>query len=133
MDTRLLHSLICSFYWSLLWSDIDLYLVSVDAFFQVIEFGYLFVYNSHMLKKNHRSSRLEVFCKKGCLRNFAKFTGKHKCQSLFFNKVAGLRPETCNFIKKIIWHRNFPENFARFLRTPFLYRTPLVAASTCAW
>ena len=41
-----------------------------------------------------RSSRPEVFCKKGVLRNFAKFTGKHLCQSLFFNKVAGLRPAT---------------------------------------
>ena len=29
--------------------------------------------------------------KKGVLRNFTKFTGKHLCQSLFFNKVAGLR------------------------------------------
>ena len=27
----------------------------------------------------------EVFYKKGVLRNFAKFTGKHLCQSLFFN------------------------------------------------
>ena len=27
--------------------------------------------------------------KKGVIRNFAKFTGKHLCQSLFFNKVAG--------------------------------------------
>ena len=26
---------------------------------------------------------------KGVLKNFAKFTGKHLCQSLFFNKVAG--------------------------------------------
>ena len=25
--------------------------------------------------------------KKGVLRNFAKFKGKHLCQSLFFNKV----------------------------------------------
>ena len=41
-----------------------------------------------------RSIRPEVFCKKGFLRNFAKFTGKHLCQSLFFNKVAGLRPAT---------------------------------------
>ena len=31
----------------------------------------------------------EVFCIKVILRNFAKFTGKHLCQSLFFNKVAG--------------------------------------------
>ena len=29
---------------------------------------------------------------KGALRNFAKFTGKHLCESLFFNKIGGLRP-----------------------------------------
>ena len=39
-----------------------------------------------------RSSCLEEFCIKGFLRNFAKFTGKHLCQSLFVNKVAGLGP-----------------------------------------
>ena len=37
-----------------------------------------------------RSRSPEVFRKKGALRNFAKFTGKHLCQSLFFNTVAGL-------------------------------------------
>ena len=36
-----------------------------------------------------RSSRLDVLCQKGVLRHFAKFTGKHLCQGLFFNKVAG--------------------------------------------
>ena len=36
----------------------------------------------------------EVFCKKGILRNFAKFTGEHPCQRLFFSKVAGLSPAT---------------------------------------
>ena len=41
----------------------------------------------------YRSSRPKMFCKKGVLRNFAKFTGKHLCQRLFFNKVAGL-PES---------------------------------------
>ena len=35
--------------------------------------------------------------KKGVLKNFTKFTGKHVCQSLLFNKVAG---ENSNFIKK---------------------------------
>ena len=35
----------------------------------------------------YRSSRQEVFCKKGVIRNFAKFTGKHMFQDLFFNKV----------------------------------------------
>ena len=41
-----------------------------------------------------RSSRPGVFCKKGVFRNSAKFIEKHLCQSLFFNKVAGLRPAT---------------------------------------
>ena len=36
----------------------------------------------------------KVFYKKVVLNNFAKFTGKHLCQSLFFHKVAGLRPAT---------------------------------------
>ena len=44
----------------------------------------------HLTGITFRSSRPEVFCKKGVLRNFAKFTGKHMCQSLFFNKVARL-------------------------------------------
>ena len=64
-----------------------------------------------------RSSRPEVFCKKGFLRNFTKFTGKHLCQSLFFNKVPGLRPAT--LLKKGLWHRCFTVNFVKFLRTPF--------------
>ena len=29
-----------------------------------------------------------MFCKKGVLRNFTKFSGKHLCQSLYFNNVA---------------------------------------------
>ena len=37
-----------------------------------------------------RSSRPELFCKKGVLRNFTKFTGKRLYHSLFFNKVVGL-------------------------------------------
>ena len=42
-----------------------------------------------IIKPIIRGSRLEVFCKKAVLRNFAKFTGKRLRQSLFFNKVAG--------------------------------------------
>ena len=65
-----------------------------------------------------RSSRPKLFCKKGVLRNFAKFTGKHVCKSLFFSKVAGLRPATLS--KKRLWYRCFPMNFENFLRTPFI-------------
>ena len=41
-------------------------------------------------------------CKKGALRNFAKFTGKHLCQSLFFKKVAGLGLRT-PFLTEQLW------------------------------
>ena len=68
-----------------------------------------------------------MFCRKDALRSFAKFTEKHLCQSLFFNKVAGLRPAI--LLKKSLWHGCFPVNFAKFLRTLFFYRTPPVAAS----
>ena len=52
----------------------------------------------------------------GVLRNFAKLTGKHLCQGLFFNNVAGMRPAT--LLKKKLWHRCFLVNLAKFPRTP---------------
>ena len=58
---------------------------------------------------------------KGVLRNFAKSTGKHLCQSFFFNKVAGLRPTF--LFKKRLCHRFFPMNFAKFLRASSLQNT----------
>ena len=68
-----------------------------------------------------RSSHRKCSVTRGVLRNFTKFTGKHLCQSLFFNKVAGLRPAI--LLKKKLWHRCFPVNFRKFLRTPFLQST----------
>ena len=41
-------------------------------------------------RRSHRTCSI----KKWVLRNFAKFTGKHLCQSIAFNKVAGLRAAT---------------------------------------
>ena len=58
----------------------------------------------------NRSSLPEVFCKKGVLRNFAKFTGKHLCQSLFCQSV-------------------FSCEFCEISKNTFSQRTPLVAAS----
>ena len=49
-----------------------------------------------------------MFCKKGVLRHFTKFTGK-TCA-----RVSGL-----SLLKKRHWYRCFPVNFAKFLRTPF--------------
>ena len=44
-------------------------------------------------KETSRSSHLEVFCEKGVLNNFAIFTGKHLCWSLFLMKLQA-RPAT---------------------------------------
>ena len=67
------------------------------------------------------SSHQRCSVKKGVLRHLAKFTGKHLCSSIFFNKVAGLRSAT--LLKKGLWRRCFPVNFAKLLRTPFLQNT----------
>ena len=75
----------------------------------------------------YRSGGPEVFYKIGALKNFAKFTGKHLCQSLFFYKVPDVRPAT--LLKKRLWHRSFLVNFAKFLRTPFLRAPP----DNCFW
>ena len=53
----------------------------------------------------NRNSHRRCSVKKNVLRNFAKFTGKHLCQSLFLNKVADLRPAT--LLKKRLWQRCF--------------------------
>ena len=74
----------------------------------------------------YRSSCPEVFSKKGVLRNFAKFAGKHLCQGLFFNKVAG---GACNFIKKETLAQVFSCEFCEISKNTFSYRTPPVAAS----
>ena len=58
-----------------------------------------------------------MFCEKDVYRNFAKFTGKHLCQTLFFNEVATLRP--ASLLKKRLWHKFFRVNFVKFLRIPF--------------
>ena len=85
----------------------------VDARFQIAKN----LINNLNSISNGKSSRPEVFCQKSILRNFVKFTGKHLCQSLFFNKVAALRPAT--LLKMRLRHRCFPVNFVKFVRTPF--------------
>ena len=61
-----------------------------------------------------------MFYKKIVLRNFATFTGKHLCQSLFFNKVGGLRTLaqvfSCEFCE--ISRSTF---FTKYLRRVLLY------------
>ena len=61
----------------------------------------------HRSKNLYRSTRPEVFCKRGVLRKFAKFTGKQLCQRLLF------RPTT--LLKKSLCHKCFPMNWVYLL------------------
>ena len=61
------------------------------------------------------SSRLEVLCKK-----------------VFLKILQNSQQNTWGlqlYQKKRLWHRCFPMNLTKFLRTTFFYRTPPVAAS----
>ena len=51
---------------------------------------------------NIGSCHLEVFCEKCVLKNFAKFTEKHLCQSLFLIML-----KASTLLKKRLWHRCF--------------------------
>ena len=62
-------------------NDWMLYCNDFNSFFWQV---YVYLYGLNKI----RSSSLEVFYKKGVLKNLSKL-GKHLCQSLFFNKVAG--------------------------------------------
>ena len=89
------------------------------TFFKAVKSIYMylpFIYKAPFILRRGSHRRCSV--RKGVLRNFENFTGKHLCQSPFFNKVAGLR--TATLLKKRLWHRCFPVNIAKFLRTPFL-------------
>ena len=93
--------------YQLLWSEGDLSPSSLDIIYEC---------EKHDRKYcMFRNSRPEVFCKKCVLRNSAKFTGKHLCQSLFFNNVAQV----------------FSCEFCEISKNTFSYRTPPMAASVC--
>ena len=59
----------------------------------------------------------EVFCKKRFSEKFCKIHRKAPVPESFFNKVDGMRAAT--LLKRRLWHRCLPVNFAKFLRTPF--------------
>ena len=63
-----------------------------------------------------RSSRLQMFFEIAVHENFANFTGKHLSRSLFLIKLQRL------------WHRCFPEKFAKFLQHLFYRTTPVTAS-----
>ena len=75
-----------------------------------------------------RSSHRRCSVRKGVLRNFAKFTGKHLCQGFLFNKVAGL------VAKQLYWNRTsawvFRCKFAAYFEDTFSQEHLWMTAST---
>ena len=94
-----------------------------------------------------------VFCKNDVLNNFSRFTGEHLCHSIFFKKETLALVFACEsweilkyiffmhhsggcfcicfqwfpwdkrLLNKRLWHRYFPVNFAKLLKTRFLQNT----------
>ena len=76
-----------------------------------------------VIDTSERSSQRRCSVTKGFLRNFANFTGKHLCQSLFFNKIA------CNFIKKETLAQVFSCECSEISKTTFFIEHPRTTAS----
>ena len=94
----------------------------------------LFRQNKEVLKKTYSftvriifSKCFYLFCEKGVLRNFAKFKGKHLCQTLFLQQSCSLQAR--KFIKKGTLAQVFSCKFCKISENTFCYRTPPVAAS----
>ena len=75
-------------YWAVTYSE-PFQTSKMEFFVKIVTFK-----ETNPLLRRFRSSHRRCSVKKGALRNFAKLTGKYLCQSLFFNKVAGLWPVT---------------------------------------
>ena len=65
--------------------------------------------SSYFFRSGHQTCSM----KKGVLRNFTKFTGKHLCRTLFF------KPKACNFIKKETPAQMFSCEFCEIFRNTF--------------
>ena len=64
-----------------------------------------------------------MFCRKGVLQSFVKFTGKHLCSPVHTCCIP-----TCNFIKKETLAQFFSSEFYEISKNTFSYRRPAVAA-----
>ena len=72
-----------------------------------------------------RSSCLQMFFKIRVLKNFANFTGKHLCWSLFLKKFLTLFLT----LLKTLQYRCFPVKFAKKFKNTFFY----FSSSGCFW
>ena len=72
----------------------------ITSWIRVITTAAVIMNIADKLVTEFRSSCPAVFFEEGVPRNFGKFTGKHPCQSLFFNKKEALAQVfSCEFFK----------------------------------
>ena len=83
--------------------------------------SYATFYHHKIKREQAELATGSVRWKKMFLKIFQNWKGKHLWLSLFFNKVAGLRPAT--LLKKRSITVAFSVNFAKSLRGPFLQKT----------
>ena len=69
------------------------------------------------VSKPMQKDSLKSFLLMAALKHFARFTGKYMYQSLFLHKVSV--QGTSTLLKKRLWSRCFPVNFAKLLSAPY--------------
>ena len=84
------------------------------------------IINSFQPISKFRSSHRRCYLKKVFLKIFAKFTRKHRWQSLFFDEVAG---GSCNFIKKETLSQVVSCEFCKIFKNNFLIERLRTTAS----
>ena len=86
----------------------------------IAAFKFSFSFKCFLFKcylRDEKKQPPEEFYKKGVLKNFAIFTGKHLCWGLFLIK---LQTWPAFSLKRRLQRRCFPVSIAKFLRTPVL-------------
>ena len=68
-----------------------------------------------------------MFCKKGVLKIFAEFLGKHLGQNLFFKEK--YMPQACNVIEKEALTQVLSSEFCKIFKETFFYARPPASAS----
>ena len=99
-------------------TTLNLFILKKKVFIQLWKIWFQIKLMDRMTFLLDRSSHRRCSVKKGVLRNFAKFTGKHQCQGIFLS-----RPWPATLIKNRLWHSCFRVNFAEFLRRSFWQNT----------
>ena len=72
----------------------------------------------HFTNGSEQKQPLEMFYKTVAHKKFLKFPENMCVRVSFLIKLQASQPAT--LLIKILWHRCFPMNFAKFLRVPFL-------------